>query len=230
MTGATLSLAAWRSQVEGQQIGSGQCVALADDYVTRVLGLPVVSAAGGAHDEYASSMWEGFAANGTGANFTQVSPLLPAKAGDLAVWKYGSAIAPYSHVAVVLNDLGVALNLESQNTSGHLYAEQTTLPKAGLYGYIRPLNQTMVKGTGPGVDNAVNIQTAGNVLTDAGALADTWGKMAAWVGDGKNWQRIGIALLGIILIMVALWKVLSPTAAGHAAGSLVKKAAAHVGS
>lgn len=221
-----LSLAAWLAQVDGQPVGSGECVALADSYAVQVVGSPVISAAGGTHNEYASSMWEAFGANGTGNWYRQVSPLLPMLPGDVCVWRFGSAVAPFSHVAVGLQDLGVAVLVESQNTNGHRWAEKTTLPKAGLYGYLRPLNSAQVDGVG--IHAAADVQGAGNPLTQFAALGSAWGKSLAWLGDAKSWQRIGIGLLGIILIMVVLVKILGPSPAGAAVGTFAQKAVNHV--
>jgi hypothetical protein len=183
----------------------------------------------------------------TGTAFTKISALAPMRAGDLPVWRYGSSVAPLSHVAVGITDLGAAVLVESQNTNGHRYAEKTTLPKAGLLGYLRPVNGAEVNGTGKvslasDLGNALgggawgeflggvgsSIASGGN-LGDAltggtagalGSLVGTWGKVLAWLADPENWKRIGIALLGMILIMVALVKI----AGMSGTTDLVKKA------
>ena len=223
---ALMSFAAWRADVEGKTIGSGECVALANDYCARVLGVAAPGTVGGAHDPYASSMWEGLPAD---SPFAKVSPLLPMKSGDLVIWKYGSSTAPLSHVAVGLQDLGVAGRYVSQNTNGHRYAEATNLPKAGLYGYLR------LKGGQGG--NAVLTDypdgVAGDLVEGAagllgggqfGAVGAVWGKILEKLQDPEFWKRIGVGLLGIILIMLVLTKILSSSSALAPVAGIVKKA------
>src|SRR6476620_11390163 len=94
-----LSFAAWRSLVDGQTVGSGECVALANDYCQKVLGVAPPATVGGAHDPYASSMWEGLPAD---SPFAKISPLAPMHSGDLIIYRYGSSPAPLSHVAIGL--------------------------------------------------------------------------------------------------------------------------------
>jgi hypothetical protein len=225
-----MSFAAWRADVEGKTIGSGECVALANDYCARVLGVAPPATVGGAHDPYSSSMWEGLPAD---SPFTKVSPLAPMRAGDLPIWKYGSGVAPLSHVAIGVQDLGVAIRISTQNTNGHRYAETTNLPKAGLYGYLRLKNGA--GGTVPvgypdglagdlveGAAGAVN--GIGGVAGGLGQLAGVWGSILAKLSDPEFWKRMGVGLLGIILIMLVLTKIFSSSAAVSSAAGLIKKA------
>ena len=219
-----LSFAAWRSLVDGQTIGTGECVALANDYCARVLGVAAPGTVGGTHDPYASSMWEGLPAD---SPFTKVSPLAPMKSGDLVIWKYGSSTAPLSHVAIGLNELGLAVRVSSQNTNGHRYAETTTLPKAGIYGYLRLKTGTTPGTTLAGYPDGLAgdlVEGAAGALTAGGKLASTWGLILAKLSDPDFWKRVGVALLGIILIMLVLSKILTSTGALTAASGLVKKA------
>lgn len=223
---ALMSFAAWRADVDGKQIGSGECVALANDYCARVLGVAAPGTVGGAHDPYASSMWEGLPAD---SPFQKVSPLAPMKSGDLVIWKYGSSTAPLSHVAIGLNELGVAVRVSSQNTNGHRYAETTTLPKAGIFGYLRYTGQGSggaVLASDQGLPGAVADGVAGALGTAAalGKLGETWGVILDKLRDPDFWKRIGVGLLGIILIMIILAKILTTTGALPAATGLVKKA------
>jgi hypothetical protein len=196
----TMSLAAWRADVEGKTIGSGECVALTNDYNLRVVGSPPVPTTG---DNYAITQLESFPLGGLDKFYVKVSALGPFKAGDQIFWNRGSGYAPVSHTAVVVADLGPAIQIESQNTNGHRYAETTTGPRAGVAGALRPINPASIDGVG--ITLASDTSNPVDALT---ALAGTWGKVVAWLGDGANWQRIGLALLGIILIMIALGKIL----------------------
>lgn len=231
-----LSFAAWRSLTNGQTIGSGECVALVNDYCSRVLGLVPPATVGGAHDPYASSMWEGLPAD---SPFKKVSPLAPMLSGDIPVWRYGSAVAPLSHTAVGVQDLGVAIRVVTQNTNGHRYAETTQLPKAGLYGYLRRKSGGAVPGGAVPAGNKTEYPDglAGDLLEGAGGiiggggipgalsgLTGSWGKILDRISDPAFWQRIGLGLLGIILIMVVLVKILGNTSAVTSAAGIVKKA------
>jgi hypothetical protein len=196
-----MSLAAWRADVEGKTIGSGECVALTNDYNLRVVGSPPIPTTG---DNYAITQLESFPLGGLDKYYVRVGALGPFKAGDQLFWKRGSSVAPVSHTAICLADLGLVLDIESQNTNGHRYAEHTTLPRVGVAGALRPINPASIDGVG-GTTLASDVSNPVDALT---ALADTWGKITAWLGDGANWRRIGLALLGIILIMIALGKIL----------------------
>ncbi len=234
-----LSTSAWLSLVDGKPVGTGECVALANDFCARVLGVPAPGTDGGTHPGYASSMYEAY----SGTAFKKISPLAPMQPNDLPVWKFGSSVAPLSHVAVGLTDLGPAVLVESQNTNGHRYAEKTTLPKVGLLGYLRPVGGAgagtvlasdlgdalgggawgeFLGGVGSSIAGGGNMADAltGGGAAALGSVVGTWGKVLSWLADPENWKRIGIALLGIILIMVALVKIAGMTGASD----LVKKA------
>lgn len=222
---ALMSLAAWLADTDGKTIGSGECVALANDYCARVLGVAPPATVGGAHDPYASSMWEGLPAD---SPFQKVSPLAPMRRGDLIIYRYGSVTAPLSHVAIGLNELGVALRMHSQNTNGHRYAETLSLPKAGIYGYLRLKGGAPVTdgqgGTGGTVLASDPVKDAVGAAGQLGALAGTWGVILDKLRDPDFWKRIGVGLLGIILIMVVLFKILTSSGALNAATGIVKKA------
>ena len=223
-----MSMAAWRADVEGKTIGSGECVALANDFCARVLGVAPPATVGGTHDPYASSMWEGLPAD---SPFAKVSPLAPMRANDLVIWKYGSSTAPLSHVAIGMNELGVAARIVSQNTNGHRYAETTTLPKAGIYGYLRLKNAGTPAGSvlagypdgaaGDLVEGAAGILGAAGDTAQAAAV---WGRILDKLRDPDFWKRLGVGLLGIILIMLVLTKILTTSATLAPAAGLVKKA------
>jgi hypothetical protein len=152
----------------------------------------------------------------------------------LVIWKYGSSTAPLSHVAIGLQDLGVAGRYVSQNTNGHRYAEATNLPKAGLYGYLR-----LKSGQGGNVSTVDYPDGLAGDLTEGAAgllggaagtaaglvqLGAVWGTILEKLRDPEFWKRIGVGLLGIILIMLVLVKILSSSGALSSASGLVKKA------
>lgn len=202
----TMTLAAWVAVVDGKTIGSGECVALCNSYNTQVVGSPPIPTSG---DHYAITAYQSFPLGGMDKWYTKVGALGPFKPGDQVFWNRGSVIAPVSHTAVILADLGPVVDVMSQNTNGHRYAERVKLPRAGIAGALRPINPGSVDGLGhPATGDA---QPAGLVetVTGAAAAAAAWTKILAWVQDPANWRRIGIALLGIILILIALIRVLN---------------------
>ena len=200
----TVSLAAWATAVDGKTIGSGECVALTNAYSTEVVGSPPVPTSG---DHYAITALQSFPAGGMDKFYTKVGALGPFRAGDQIFWNRGSFIAPLSHTAIVMADLGPAIDCMSQNTNGHRYAERTTLPRAGVAGALRPINPGSVDGL------AHPVSLVDSVTGAAGAAA-VGARILDWITAADNWKRIGIALLGIILIMVALVRILnfSPSA------------------
>lgn len=226
-----MSLAAWAADVEGKTIGSGECVALDNDYAVRVIGSPPIPTTG---DNYAITQFESFPTGGLDQWYSRVGPLGPFAAGDHIFWARGSAVAPVSHVAVVLADLGPVVSIMSQNTNGHRYAERTTLPRAGVAGALRPKSSTALDGgTGTGIraglpdwmgNPAVVNGITGGILAARPVvdLAATGGKIVAWLQDPENWKRVGIGLLGMILIMVALLKILNTTTLPAAAAGILK--------
>ena len=202
----TMTLSAWVDAVQGQSIGSGECVALTNSYNVQVVGSPPVPTSG---DNYAITAYQSFPLGGMDKWYTKVGPLGPFKPGDQVFWNRGSLIAPVSHTAVILADLGPVVDVMSQNTNGHRYAERVTLPRAGIAGALRPINPGSVDGlTGSGSGDMTTVGLV-DTVTGAAAVAATWGKILAWIQDPANWRRIGIALLGIILILIALVRVLN---------------------
>ena len=138
----TVSLAAWATAVDGKTIGSGECVALTNSYSVEVVGSPPVPTSG---DNYAITAYESFPAGGMDQFYTRVGALGPFRPGDQIFWRRGSFIAPLSHTAVVMADLGPAIDCMSQNTNGHRYAERTTLPQ-GRCGRGVTADQSRIRG------------------------------------------------------------------------------------
>jgi hypothetical protein len=188
-------------------------VALTNSYNTEVVGSPPVPTAG---DHYAITAYESFPAGGLNKWYSRVGALGPFRAGDQIFWHRGSIIAPLSHVAIVLADLGPGVEVMSQNTNGHRYAERTVLPRAGVAGALRPITP----GSVDGLARPVSLLDAVPGVAGAGAV---WGKILAWITAADNWKRIGIALLGIILIMVALVRILNFHPVTAASGLLKAK-------
>ena len=189
-----MTLDEWATDVNGRVIGSGQCVALVEDYAQRVCGTGQISTDGTEHPGYAREMWH----NGPAAGYAQHSPNEPAMPGWIAVWEFGFKYTPLSHVAVVLNDGGTNVQCMTQNPGA---AHTMGIPKIGLLGYLSP------GGGGGTISTAANIQTAGNVISDANNFLSVWPKVSNWVTNSHNWQRIGLAAIGVIAILIVLIKL-----------------------
>lgn len=93
------------------------------------------------HPGYTCGIWWGFDNSGLNQWFTshQGTP----QRGDVAIWEFGSAPAPYSHVAIVVEDRGDALLCMTQNPGACHYG---VISKAGILGYLRPDNQSFFDG------------------------------------------------------------------------------------
>lgn len=66
--------------------------------------------------------------------------------GDVAIWEFGSAVAPSSHVAIVVEDRGDSVLCMTQNPGACHYGQ---ISKAGILGYLRPDNQSVFDGDAP---------------------------------------------------------------------------------
>lgn len=108
-----------------------QCVDLYDFYTTGFVGgkAPMVG--------YADEIWN----NHDRGAYMQIASNQQPRYGDVAVWGKGGA-TPYSHVAIVLQDLGngyvktLSNNATSAGSKGASAVVTTT--KASLLGYLRP--------------------------------------------------------------------------------------------
>lgn len=183
----------WLGDVNGQTIGDGQCVALAEDYISRVCAMPAVSTDGGNHPGYASSMY----ANGPAAGFGQLPSSANGMPGYLAVWDYGYPFTPFSHVAVVIQDDGVTLKCMSQNPGP---AHVMDIPKLGLLGYLTPGGG----GSGATIQTAASVSTSGDIVSQFQNLVTA----AQWLNNAQHWKRIGIFAIGAVLLVIALLKFL----------------------
>lgn len=67
--------------------------------------------------------------------------------------------------------------------------------------------------------SAVTGQPSANLFSSFTAI----GGVLGFLTNGKNWQRIGIGLLGAILLSVALWHILKSSSIGKTATNVAKK-------
>ena len=188
----------WLDDVNGRVIGDGQCVALAEDYIARVCALPAVSTD---PTGYAGSMFD----NGPASNFGQLDASATAMPGYLAVWGNGP-FTPLTHVAPVVQDGGAMVKCMSQNPGPAHYMD---IPKIGLKGYLTPGGGTATAST------VANVKPAGNVITDAQNALNTLGNIGAWLGNASNWRRVGLFIMGAILLYIAVAIILKDTGAGQ---------------
>ena len=175
----------WTQTVNGQTVdvepGYGaQCYGLMKNYMNNVIGAPgEISTQYGPHPGFAINVFDGYGQNGLSQYFEKLGPDAQPQQGDVAFWEWGSQIAPESHVAVVNNDLGGSLNVWSQN-SPQGYTTLQALPKAGLAGYLRPLNG--VSGTSDATAQpagAFGDSGGGGILPGPGSLGtpDWWNSL-----------------------------------------------------
>ena len=141
-----------------------QCWDLWSDYAMTLFGASMyqtsTDSGGNVHvSGYACGIWHGFGDNLNWA-FTPVGPDQPAQFGDVAIWEYGSAVGPNSHVALVVQDQGGAVYCLTQNPGA---AHYDSLSKSGLLGYLRPDNQSIIGGGG---------SPASSGATPSGSISD----------------------------------------------------------
>ena len=176
----------WCSDVDGRVVGSGQCVGLAQDYSTRVVGGGFLSTDTGPYPGYAGNMWTSDI-----PGFTRKPPTSIMLPGWLPIWGK-SIFTPSTHVAVGLADMGLGVYCMTQNPGA---AKKQTISKVGLLGYLAPVNP---------------LEPAGIVGDIVGQAKDTLNtidslkQVAGWFTDSGNWQRIGLYTLGAVLIVFAL--------------------------
>ena len=140
-----------------------QCWDSWHDYANALFGVPMRNtgcSAGGPgthHPGYACEVYHQFDRSGLNQWFTRIGNV-PAKAGDVAFWEWGSPVGPNSHVAVVIEDRGSHILCMTQNPGPNRIA---SLSKAGLLGYLRPDNQSPFGG-GSGVPTNAQQRQAGS--------------------------------------------------------------------
>lgn len=183
----TMTLAEWEKDVSGRFIGSGQCVALVNDYCSRVLGLPLISTNGGRKPGYAGSMWDNPTSGYVKRGATEV-----AGAGWIAVWGTGP-FTPATHTAVTVGDAIAGVSCMTQNP-GPAHVE--VIPKLGLLGYYAPASN-------PGSGSIVTVGDT-NPITEGIKTVEGLNAIKNWVSDAGNWRRIGLYALGIVILAIAM--------------------------
>lgn len=109
----------------------------------------------------------------------------PPQRGDVAIWEWGSPIAPLSHVAIVLEDAGPNLYCLTQNPGS---VHKAHLSKGGVLGYLRPDNQSVFDGE-PAPAPAPAPSAGGQQYTIV--PGDTlWAVAARFYGDGTRYMEI----------------------------------------
>lgn len=199
-----MNLDQWAADVNGRTIGNGQCWDLAQDYASRVCGAGNLNTQLSPHPGYAIGVWDGFGQNGVEQWFTQAGPTETALPGWIAIWHWGSPVAPFSHIAPVIKDYGPAAYCMSQNPGP---AHYMPIPKLGLAGYLVP--KTL--GT-PLAQTAASVTLADNGI--AGQIGDTIGQLQGLASFAANvqhffstpgiWTRIGVWVLGGLILAAAL--------------------------
>lgn len=180
----TMTLSSWKQDVQGRVIGSGQCVALVNDYCSRALSLPLISTDGGRKPGYAGSMWDNPPQGYVKKGATEI-----AMPGWIPVWDVGP-FTPYTHVAVALGDAIAGVRCMTQNPGP---ANDQIIPKLGLLGYYAP-------------GNSGNMVTVGdtNPITEGIKTVEGLNAIKNWVSDSGNWQRIGLYAVGIVILLIAM--------------------------
>ncbi len=128
--------------IDVDKVFGAQCWDQWSHYATNFLGVPTgrtYSAAGGyaPHGGWACNVFHNAAAAGLSEWFEILPYWVEPQPGDVAVWEYGSAWYPYSHIATVLavTHGGRMLRCLTQNPGAVQIAD---LIIDGLLGYLRP--------------------------------------------------------------------------------------------
>ena len=196
-----MNLQEWLDSRNGSYVNvdgsyGAQCWDSWSDYAVNVIGVDYwrtgTQAGGGDpnHPGYASGIWIGFDGSGLNQWFTPYGPDQPAQRGDVAIWAYGSPVGPQSHVAVVVADAGGSVYCMTQNPTPNTYAY---LSKAGLLGYLRPDNQSLVSGGGSSSSPSAPAVAGGDYVVVSG---DTLSGIASRVG--LSWQELYANNAGVI--------------------------------
>jgi hypothetical protein len=173
--------------VDGQF--GAQCWDSWSHYATNLIGVSparlTYTGAGGwhaAHPGFTCAVWFGFDRSGLNQWFTSFGPTVKAQPGDVAIWDYGTPPAPYSHIAIVVEDRGNALYCMTQNPGPNHYG---LISKAGLLGYLRPDNQSFF------VDGSTPAPAPSGQKTHTIVSGDTlWGLAQSYLGDGTRYMEI----------------------------------------
>ena len=94
------------------------------------------------HPGYTCEIWHNFGGSPIRNLFTQHNGT--PQRGDVAIWEWGSAVGPQSHIALVVEDRGANIYTMTQNPGPSHYA---LLSKQGILGYLRPKDQSIFAGS-----------------------------------------------------------------------------------
>lgn len=199
-----MTLNAWLNDVDGRQIGDGQCWTLAQDYTTRVVGPCSLVTSPSPHPGYACGVWDGYGSNGVEKYFDQKGVGSVALAGWLAIWKFGSAFAPESHIATVISDQGLSLTCMSQNPG--VAHKMDIMPKVGLSGYLAPKNNAAQPIPGQREDNVGGsaLDNISSQIAGIQAFITQITHLETTLSTPATWKRIGVYALGIVILITAL--------------------------
>jgi hypothetical protein len=212
----------WVADVNGKSVGPndthGQCVGLYYDYCTRVLGVEPVSTQYGPHAGYAIGTWD---SNKPPAGLVAIKGATDIRKKDIIFWNWGYPFTPLSHVAIAAGTAtGGMVNVCSQN-SPLPFAVLQPLPTLGIAGVWRPANSTESKSPDPlGITQSGE---AASILSRVGGLNTLLSTLAGTNPAVPNlWPRVGLFLLGCIILAIALFNLISGTAVSGAITKAVK--------
>lgn len=221
----TMGFSEWSASVVGKRVGpndtNGQCVGLYYDYMTNCLGIEPVSTNYGPHGGYAIGTWD---SGKPPAGLVAIKGAGDIRKGDIVFWNWGTfPTAPLSHVAVANGpSVATVAPFVTQNSPLPVTTIQP-LSVIGVAGVWRPANSTE-KGspdpTGlPQIGDGI-----GGVQESIAGLGTFLSTIAGTNPNVPNlWPRVGIFVLGAILIWIALASIIADSAVGAAGISTLKK-------
>jgi hypothetical protein len=199
-----MKLSEWLTDVNGRQIGDGQCWTLAQDYSNRVTNGGNLATQPSPHEGYAIGVWDGYGVSGVEKFYTKAPATSIAGAGWLAIWKYGTSTAPLSHIAVTTgHDYGLTVECMTQNPGP---AHLMKISKQGLAGYLVPKNG----GTAAGMtavlagDNTSGSNPIADGVNAVSGVTNAIANVQHFFATPGQWQRIGIYTLGAALLLAAV--------------------------
>lgn len=184
----------WLASVDGRAVEmdsswGAQCWDLWSHYAVNLIGATYwntgTNAGGGcpSHPGYTCGLWYGFDRSGLGQWFTPHTGT--PYAGDVAIWEWGSAVGPQSHVAIVVEDRGSTILTMTQNPGAAHYGN---LSKAGILGYLRPDNQSYFSdGTPAPAPAPAPAGGTQHVVVPGDTL---WGISERYLGNGARYMEI----------------------------------------
>lgn len=182
----------WLNSVDGVAIDvdgnwGPQCWDLWSHYAMNNFGCSMWATstnAGGTyhHPGYTCEIWHNFSTGPLGQWFTPHNGT--PQRGDVALWEWGSAVGPQSHVAIVVEDRGGSILCMTQNPGPSHYGN---LSKAGILGYLRPDNQSIFDGDAPAPAPA---PTPGGQIYVIQPGDTLWGVSERFYGTGTRYMEI----------------------------------------